>query len=381
MDFEKLYLYNKDIRDAECFSYIDYLKKIDEKTRDKHNANFLKNNDLKYKDYIITILGYTNKKRKHTNWFPWNRFNDVFKTIGYQVEWCEINNIKRNGEKRLFITWNEPTCFELIKHPNFNKDNDIIFQKLTSLGKYDGGENWTKNAHEWCIKWKWTMYKMLYYCYENGYNIYGFGCRTNYKDYPIKRKICEKMKDRIFWISWGGTPFDLKQILKAKPLINNLNKNCGFVGSKWGIIGRGNIDAWDKYLEPLNKHKFESYGGIGRKLLTDDEMVKVLQQYKVCPIIHAPSWQAEQGIQDRFYTVFISGRFGICDNLGAIKIFGKEIQDICTTNPKEYYEKTLYYIDNIDEQVKYIKFIQKKIKKKYNFYIQWYNVMCGKHNF
>jgi len=379
MDFNKLYIYNEDIRNSKCFTEEQYIKKYG---GIKHNFDFNDNKNLKYKDYIITILGYTNTIRKHTNWFPWNRFKDVFETIGYKVEWREINNIKRKkNEKRLFITWNEPTCYELVKHSNFIKDRDIIFQKLTSLGKYDNGVNWTENPHEWGKKWKWTMYQMLDQCYEKGYNIYGFGCRSDYDEYPIKKQICEKLKNRIFWISWGGTPFNFKQILESEPKMDNLNKNCGFVGSKWGVIGRGNIDAWNKYLTPLNKLNFESYGGMGRKMLTNDEMVKKLQEYKICPIIHAPSWQAEQGIQDRFYTVFISGRFGICDNLGAIKIIGEEIKDICTIDPKKYYEKSLYYMKNINEQQKYIKIIQEKIKIKYNFYIQWYNVMCGKHNF
>ena len=44
-----------------------------------------------------------------------------------------IKNIKRNGEKRLFITGNEPTCSVLIDN-GFIKEGDIVFQKLTSFG-------------------------------------------------------------------------------------------------------------------------------------------------------------------------------------------------------------------------------------------------------
>ena len=96
-------------------------------------------------------------------------------------------------------------------------------------------------------------------------------------------------------------------------------------------------------------------------------MVKILQKSKICPIIHAPSWQAERGIQDRFYTVFISGRFGICDNLGAIDIFGEEIKEICTEDPEKYYKKSIYFLEHPEEQVKYIEIIQKQIKKSITF--------------
>ena len=203
MDFEKLYLFNSDIRKKECFSYDEYINMFNENEKIKHICNFTKNNELKYKDYTITLLGYTNKINKHTNWFPWNRFYDVFKTIGYNIEWCEIDDIKRNNEKRLFITWNCPPSKELIEHKNYKKNTDIIFQKLTSLGKYDTTENWTSNPYEWYKTWKWSMYQMLDEIYSKGHNIYGFGCKTIYKDFPNKKRVCEKLKDRIYWISWG----------------------------------------------------------------------------------------------------------------------------------------------------------------------------------
>ena len=67
------------------------------------------------KDYIITLLGYTDSTNKHTNWFPWNRFKDVFETIGYKCEWTELKFLKRENEKRIFITWNEPTSLQLYR--------------------------------------------------------------------------------------------------------------------------------------------------------------------------------------------------------------------------------------------------------------------------
>ena len=373
-DLLKLYIYNEKIRYYNIYNKneaeIDYNNLI---------RTFDENNNLKYKDYIITILGYT--ETNHTNFYPWNRFFDVFKTIGYKCEWIKIDNLKRYGEKRIFLTWNEPTCKDLIDNKQILK-NDIIFQKLTSLGKYDSNQNWTNNPSEWYKTWKWTPYQMIEKYIDLGYNIYGFGCKSNINEYPEKKRICEKFKDRIFWITWGGTPFNLNEIINSKPILNNLTHKIGFVGSKWGKVGRGNIDAWSKYITPLEeKFNFDKYGGNDSIMISDNDMKNILKKYIICPIIHAPSWQAEQGVQDRFYTVFLCGRFGICDNLGAIDIFGDEIKDICTENPKEYFEKTKYYFENSSEQEKYIKFIQDKIKEKYNFYIQWYNIMCGKHNF
>ena len=102
---------------------------------------------------------------------------------------------------------------------------------------------------------------------------------------------------------------------------------------------------------------------------------ETLQKSKICPIVHSPSWQAEKGVQDRFYSIFLSGRFGICDNLGAIDVFGDEIKEICTEDPKEYYKKSIYFLEHPEEQVKYINFIQSKIKTKYNFYRQWENIL------
>jgi len=140
-----------------------------------------------------------------------------------------------------------------------------------------------------------------------------------------------------------------------------------------------------KYIEPFVKqnckYKFNQNGDIGNKIIIDNEIVKLFQKSKLCPIIHDPLWQVEKGLQDLFYTVFLCGRFGICDNLGAVTIFGDEIKDICEINQKKYFDKSSYYLKNIKEQEKYIRYIQKKIKSKYNFYIQWYNILCGKYNF
>ena len=161
-------------------------------------------------DYIITLLGYTKVDKngnRHTNWFPWNRFKDVFETLGYKCEWIEFNSLKRNEEKRLFITWNEPPCQELVESKKILK-NDIIFQKLTSLGKGMNHVNWTNNPKKWCKEWSWPIYKSVETLYDKGVNIYAFGCRSSFYSFPEKKRICLKLKNRIFWISWGGTPFN-----------------------------------------------------------------------------------------------------------------------------------------------------------------------------
>lgn len=368
----KLYLHNPEIRNN--------YKNVDVNRNDLIR-DFSSDDKLKNKDHIITLLGYTNSNNKHTNWYPWFRFLDVFKTIGYKCEWCEINSIKRNGERRLFITWNEPTCEELIEKGHF-REGDIIFQKLTSLGKGDEKVNWSNNPFDWCKNWKWSLYQMFEKYHDKGYNVYAFACKTVFHDFPEKKRICEKLKNKIYWIAWGGTPYDLNDILDCKPIMNNLEHRCVLVGSKWGCVGRGNVDAWEKYIRPLEERKiFKQLGGIGKQHLTNEEMDAHLKTAKICPIIHAPSWQAERGVQDRFYSVFISGRFGICDNLGAIDIFGNDIKDICAEDPIKYLEKTVYFMDNIEKQEKYIEAIQKQIKEKYNFYVQWYNIMCEQSNF
>lgn len=342
-------------------------------------TEFVKNQNLK--DYIITILGYSKTIKTdgtvHTNWYPWNRFRDVFLTLGYQCEWVEFKDLVRQEEKRLFITWNSPTSLELYQSRQI-RNKDIIFQKLTSLGKGMNNINWTQNSKKWCQQWHWPIYRTVEYLYDKGLNIYAFGCQTDINLYTEKERICNKLKDRIFWITWGGTPFNWEQIKNCQPKMNNLTEDITFVGSKWGVVGRGNIDAWEKYIQPLEQnsnYKFNQQGGIGNKMVSDNEMIEILQKSKLCPIIHAPSWQAERGIQDRFYTVFLSGRFGICDNLGAIDIFGDKISEICTEDSKEYYQKSMYFLQHPEKQYPYIKFIQDKIKKKFNFYRQWENIL------
>ena len=341
-------------------------------------TSFAKDTKLRRKDHIITLIGYKNVAadgKRHTNWFPWNRFHDVFRTIGYRVEWhSSADSIARGNERRIFVLWCDPTARELHARGLIRK-TDVVFQKLTSIPASQPKANWTSNPKKWCKEWHWPLYADLEWLVDHGVNAFGFGCRTDIDSFPIKRRICSKLGKRIFWVAWGGTPFSWADILNAKPVeLKQLSAKWAFVGSKWGVPGRGNVDAWEKYLTPLG---VESTGGIGKKMLTDADMVRCLQKAKVCPIIHAPSWQAERGVQDRFYTVFLSGRFGICDNLGAVDMFGSRVKAICTEDPAEYVRRSHYYAEHIGEQKAYIEYVQDLIKRKHNFYVQWHTILSS----
>jgi len=341
------------------------------------NIQFKINNNLK--DYVITLLGYkdiASDSSKDINWYYWNRFLDVYKTIGYKCEWVNLSDLKRNQEKRLFITYNDPTSLELYQS-NYVRKHDIIFQKLTSIGKGMDDINWTSNPKEWCKTWHFPIYKTIEYLYDLGLNIYGFGCKSTYDEFPEKKRICEKLKDRIHWMSSGGISFNFTQIQNAKPIMNNLTNDITSINNKWGVIGRGNHDAWDKYIKPLEKSKynFNKEKETDINMIYNEKIIKLLENSTLCPIIHDPIWQTEQGIQDEFYSIFLSGRFGICDNLGAIDIFGDEIKDICTESLEEYYKKSIYYLEHPNEQKKYIEIIQSQIKERYNFYRQWENIL------
>ena len=111
-----------------------------------------------------------------------------------------------------------------------------------------------------------------------GYNVYGFGCKTKFEEYP--ENVFVKMKNRIFGYH-GVYSFSLTEIINFEPKLNNLQNKIGFVGSKWGKIGRGNVDAWDKYILPLEKHfEFNKFGGLDSKMVSDNDMKKIYQNIK-----------------------------------------------------------------------------------------------------
>ena len=50
-------------------------------------------------------------------------------------------------------------------------------------------------------------------------------------------------------------------------------------------------------------------------------------------------------------------------------------EGVMGTDPEKYLQKSLYYLNNVKEQEPYIEKVQKKIKTKYNWYIQWQNIL------
>jgi glycosyltransferase involved in cell wall biosynthesis len=340
----------------------------------------LNQSELK-QNYVVTLLGYKNSRPRHTNWYPWFRFQDVFSTLGYQVEWVELDELKERRHhmrRRLFICWNEPTSIELIQSGLVRKD-DIIFQKLTSLGKGMNDVNWGTDPYKWCKEWHWPLYQTVEKLYDQGYNIYGFGCKTRSEPFPEKNRIVKKLEEagRLFWINWGTTMYNYDKLRKMKPVMEGFNHSIGFVGSKWGVVGRGNIDQWDKYMQPLvDKYPDScSLHGSGLGSMPENGRAgEILRESKLCPIIHAPSWVAEEGIQDRFWSVFASGRFGVCDNPGVYEFFDKD-EVVVETDPEKYVERSIYFLEHPEEQLPYIEKVQKKIREKYNWYVRWAEIL------
>lgn len=356
-----------------------------EKIANNNNEMILNNlGNLNYKKrYIVTLLGYNNGTTKHTNWYPWNRFMDVFKKMGYDTEWCQMDKLmgritESNPRPRILICWNEPTCVELLKSGCIHK-NDVIIQKLTSLGKGMDKVNWGNDAKSFFEKWNWPIYQTVEYLIDIGINIYAFGCHSHSEDFPEKQRIVDKLnkKGKLFWINWGSTVFDYDEIMNCKPVIDGFTHDIGYVGSKWGTTGRGNTDQWNNYIEPLltKDVKTAFYGfGFPEGMISDDKTKEVLKSSRICPILHAPSWVAEKGIQDRFYTVFTAGRFGVVDNPGVYDFFTED-EVVCETDPIKYVEKTRYFMEHPNEQIPYIQKVQEKIRTKYNLYVQWDNIL------
>ena len=53
-----------------------------------------------------------------------------------------------------------------------------------------------------------------------------------------------------------------------------------------------------------------------------------------------------RGVQDRFWSVFTSGRFGVSDTEGVYEFFNEDEVVVCT-DPNEYYLKTHSQISNL----------------------------------
>ena len=356
-------------------------------SNDNHTELKDQSTELKEEDknqYVVTLMGYS--KPGHTNWFPWNRFYDVFGAEGFRRDWKELEDFKNRSKddpRRIFICWNQPTCIELIKYDCLRPD-DIIIQKLTSLGKGMNHVNWGDNPKEFCQSWNWPLYLTVEKLFDQGFNIYGFGCQTIYEPFPEKARIVKKLQDagRLFWINWGSTMFSKKEIEECQPIIKSKDEyqyDVGFVGSLWGRPGRGNIHQMDQFLFPIVKNvdRRGLFGsGLSKGQISDNEAKKVLKDSALCPIIHAPSWIAEEGIQDRFYSVFTAGRFGVCDNPGVYQFFDKD-EVVVETDPEKFVERSIWFMNHPEEQRSYIEKVQAKLKTKYNFYIQWNHIISS----
>ncbi len=364
-------------------------RQLDEANKLNINSQIKKVLDPK-KRYVVTLLGYTNSKNKHTNWYPWNRFLDVYRKMGYDCEWCELGSlIDRIGKEqdprpRIFICWNQPSCVELLK-TGIVHHYDVIIQKFTSLGKGMNDVNWGDDPKSFFKKWHWPIYQTVEKLLESGFNIYAFGCHTaNNEDFPEKARIVKKLEklNRLFWINWGSTVFNYEEIQNCRPTPTTpeqFKSDIAYVGSKWGKAGRGNTDQWDAFIQPVvdgtPNIRTDFHGsGFPGGMITDDETKQVLRSSKICPILHAPSWVAEEGIQDRFYTVFTAGRFGIVDNPGVLAFFDED-EVVVETDPAKYQALTKYFMEHPEEQVPYIEKVQHKIRTKYNLYVQWDNIL------
>jgi hypothetical protein len=241
--------------------------------------------------------------------------------------------------------------------------------------------NWGNDPKTFFKEWNWPIYQTVEYLLDQGINIYAFGCHSHSEDFPEKQRIVKKLekKGRLFWINWGSTVFNYDEIMNCKPIIDGFTYDMGYVGSKWGITGRGNTDQWNNYIQPiLNttptiKTAFHGFGFPGG-MIPDEQTKEELRKCKICPILHAPSWVAEKGIQDRFYTVFTAGRFGVVDNLGVYDFFTPD-EVVCETDPIKYIERTKYFMEHPEEQIPYIEKVQAKIRTKYNLYVQWDNIL------
>ena len=324
--------------------------------------------------YIVTLLGYTDPK--HTNWYPWKKFYEVFKELNYKAEWTELRNLNSTPQKRrIYICWNEPNTKELVEKEIINED-DILLQKLTSLGKGHNNISWGTDPLAFFKQWDWPIYRMVEDLYDDGINIYAFGAMTNTELFPEKHRICQELKERIFWIPWGSSLYTWREIQKARPIMSGFKYDIGFIGSKWGVVGRGNIDSFSDFIEPLLKGRKCCLAGKGNPLgpVNDYKHKKILRRSKLCPVVNATSWRVERGVQDRFWTVFTTGRFGVVDTEGIYYFFDKD-EVVCEADPQEYIEKSLYYLHNIEKQLPFIEKVQRRIKKQYNYYNTWDRIL------
>ena len=328
----------------------------------------------------IYFTGYTKIffKTPHTNYWPWQYLVRTINEIGYKAYHLKLSKIDFSIP-HIFICWNLPDSLQLIEKYNPHKDS-IIIQKLTPLDMSAESKAFEANSTNYFDKlknWTWPQYKKLEKLENTGYQFYAFGAKTDIKSFDEKRKIVKKYKNQIFWIPWGSMTIPYQQILKAKPILSNFKYDAGYVGSKWGTYSRGNVWEWDNYLAPIIESSNKSYiagPGTQRGVISIRKHIKILKQSRICPIIHATVWKTDKGVMDRFWTVFALGRFGVIDNEGIYDFFDEK-DVVVETDSEGYVDKSIYFMNNLEKQKKYIENVQKRIKAEYNQHVVWKNIL------
>lgn len=326
----------------------------------------------------VYLVGYIPPfyKKKHTNFWPWNYLKNTFVELGYDAHHKNANKIDFK-KPAIFICWNEPDSIELIEKYKPHKDS-IIVQKLTSFDASKASQrDWTDDPVQFFKEWHWPQYQKLDYLEKSGYRYYAFGAKSDIDTFPVKSDIVKRHHDRIFWIPWGTMTLSYDRIMAAQPITDGFKYDVGFVGSKWGTDTRGNIKEWNAYLEPvLQSSDNVMLAGRGTKVgaVSIERHVEILEQSRLCPIIHATSWKVEKGIMDRFWTVFSLGRFGVVDNVGVLDFYDEK-DLVLELDPQEYVEKSIYYMKHVDKQLPYIQKVQQRIKEEYNQHEVWKKIL------
>jgi len=323
-------------------------------------------------DYRLTLVGYKEFGR-HTNWFPWNRFHQVFTHLGYDCDWWpDLTQFTSKEPKRIFICWNRPldVARQLVNHPCWTPDH-ILLQKLHYGEQYP----WTDTPEEFFRNWHWPYYELVCELAQT-HRVFGFGCKTAVDQFPRKKLWCDKLDGRIFWIPWGSSVYSYEELMRAAPVMAGFTHDVGFVGSRWGQPHRGNAADLAQFLEPLTNNGYRSLvrgpGFCGP--VSDAEHAGILKTSRLCPIVHAVNWRIERGVQDRFWTVFSSGRFGVVDNEGVYEFFD-HADVVCTTDPGEYLELSRYYLAHVEAQRPYIEKVLGRIQREYNYYVTWKRIL------
>lgn len=332
------------------------------------------------KDKIIYLLGY---KSGHTHTYPQFRFNEVLSFLGYDVRWVDIQQVDPTTKNRVFICWDQPDSHNLVLGGHY-KPGDIILQKVTALApsyKNHSHLNWgetKESATSFLKSIDWSAYQMIQNLLDDNINIYGFGCKTAYLEFPKKNVLVNQLlkSQRLFYHPWGPCLYNKKELDSSAPIIDGFKFDIGYVGSIWGVKGRGNIDSIIDFLVPLTQNKSCALGGRGTPFgeVSNEQHKHILKFSRLCPIVNAPVWNMEKGIQDRFWSVFASGRFGVVDNEGVYDFFNKD-EVVCSTEPEDYIEKSEYYLKNPSKQLPYIEKILSRIKTEYNWYKTWSTIM------